>query len=229
MRLITKLTYHFGLPTRQVINTFKKINQKQNRFVFGTSLGITLLGTSFLSLCLSVPSVKADTYNLYRQGSELTQNQKQKAEELAKSACEVISSNASVKIIRTIDENNHYKTVCRNINPQKKIDNLQDHLIMTVHEADSHPNNQEVRQKVVISVYFQNYGRKIVILHEEENTYSTEDFGKTTTFIIDNRNFDIWYLNATPRPKLLKEYRQELTQILNTWENNPRQELDMTF
>ncbi|NBD32801.1 MAG: hypothetical protein GVY17_07525 [Cyanobacteria bacterium] len=185
------------------------------------------IGFGILALTLAVPLAKADSFNFQNQPSELTERQKAEAKELAKSGCEILSD-SPVKIIKTISQSDRYITICRDLNPQNNVSDLQaeDHLIMEIYEADPRPDHQ-VKQEGSVSVYFQKYGVKLVFLYKQSK--NPDELGKITTFILNGRTFDSWHPESTPRPELLKEYRQELTQVLNAWENNPREELDMTF
>ena len=177
------------------------INQKQN--FFGASLGITLL-----AFCLNAPIAKAD--NTDKPNIEY---QIKKAEDHAKIHCDRI-----VKKINNISNNNEYKLFCRVINPKSfeyDSDPI-DQLKMYVYQITPIYSN-----KLTINIDFYKDGVKNVAIMENLTNF--------TMFWLDGRTFYRWTEGITPRPKLLEKYQQEITQILNTYENNPRPEEDMTF
>lgn len=227
--------------------------------VIAKSVGINIGISLFTTICLSISLAKADSLNFNAQKSGLTETQKAEAKESAQLDCEGLAGfSADVKIIRTISENNRYKVICREIDPPNKLDHphieeasVTDHLIMPIYQPNP-DSNDEVEIKANISIYFTEGGIKTVDLYQ---FYSNSEKMDETSFLIDGRKFYRWDATAqslesiandgfssrssriNPLPKVVKEYQKAIKQILNTnqdkprhtQDNNPREELDITF
>lgn len=172
---------------------------RQNNKLFGASLGIILS-----TFCFSIAPALANKDN----------NRKSIHPEIAqKSSCIVIEN---LKLLRTIRGDEFNKVICRRVfheSYQRMEEEPQDELTMRLYKNDIFMH--------VIRIEFYPNGRKRVRIVEDLKN------GMGTDFLLQGRTFDQW--NGKPKPQILKEYNQEITEILNTWENNSAKETDITF